>query len=54
MRVWHSAQNATSRSQDMAINMENTTNAVAEVANVAQNQALLSESLNNLSERFKL
>jgi methyl-accepting chemotaxis protein len=49
-----STENAASRSHEMSVNLENTSNAVAEVANVAQNQAFLSQKLNDLVRKFKL
>lgn len=47
-------ENTASRSQDMSMNLEITSNAVAEVANVAQKQAFLSQKLNDLVKKFKL
>lgn len=49
-----STENAASQSHDMASNVENTANAVAEVANIAQNQAFLSQKLDELVRKFKL
>lgn len=47
-------ENAASRSHDMLINVENTANAVAEVANAAQNQDFLLHKLNDLVKKFEL